>query len=154
MTEATAADLRWMERAIELSERCPPSGRAYSVGAIIVGADGRELASGYSREGDPRVHAEERALGKLAGGDRRLAAATIYSTLEPCSQRRSGPRTCTELIIAAGVRRVVIAWREPGLFVADCQGCELLATAGVSVIELANLASRARAVNAHLGFSQ
>jgi diaminohydroxyphosphoribosylaminopyrimidine deaminase/5-amino-6-(5-phosphoribosylamino)uracil reductase len=58
------------------------------------------------------------------------------------------------LIIAAGVRRVVIAWREPGLFVADCQGCELLATAGVSVIELANLASRARAVNAHLGFSQ
>ena len=36
------------------------------------------------------------------------------------------PRTCTQLIIASGIGRVVIAWREPSLFVADCQGYELL----------------------------
>jgi len=150
MTEPSAADRQWMERAIELSRRSPPSETAYSVGAVIVGADGQELASGYSREHDPKVHAEESALGKLAAGDPRLPAATIYSTLEPCSQRRSRPRSCTELILAAGIGRVVIAWREPGLLVADCQGCELLTEAGVTVVELPELAGRARAVNAHL----
>ena len=92
------------------------------------------MSRGFSREGgDPLVHAEESALGKLAAGDPRLAGATIYSTLEPCSQRKSRPRTCTQLIIAAGLRRVVIAWREPALFVADAQGYELLAAAGLEV---------------------
>ena len=109
-------DERWMRVAVELAWLCPPSETAYSVGAVIVGADGTEVSRGYSREGgDPIVHAEESALGKLAAGDPRLAGATIYSTLEPCSQRKSRPRTCTQLIIASGIRRVVIAWREPAL---------------------------------------
>ena len=112
---------------------------------------GHELSRGFSREGgDPVVHAEESALGKLAAGDPRLAGATIYSTLEPCSQRKSRPRTCTQLIIAAGLRRVVIAWREPALFVADCQGYELLAEAGLDVAELPALAAQAAAPNRHL----
>jgi pyrimidine deaminase RibD-like protein len=105
-----------MRLAVELAWLCPPSATAYSVGAVIVGADGNEVSRGYSREGgDPLAHAEESALGKLAAGDPRLAGATIYSTLEPCSRRKSRPRTCTQLIIASGIRRVVIAWREPRL---------------------------------------
>jgi pyrimidine deaminase RibD-like protein len=163
-------DRRWMELAIELAWQCPPSQGAYSVGAVIVGADGAELARGFSREGDdPQAHAEEAALGKLVPGDPRLADATIYSTLEPCSWRRSRLRTCTELILATrtavaagprqvaaasggpGVGRVVIAWREPSLFVADCEGAELLARAGVEVVELPGLASLAKAPNHHLG---
>lgn len=148
--ELAAADRRWMELAIELSRRCPPSDRAYSVGAVLVGSDGTELARGHSRENDPCVHAEESALGKLPEPGPSLAAATIYSTLEPCSARASRPRSCTELILAAGIGRVVIAWREPALFVADCRGCELLADAGVAVVELAEMAHLARAVNAHL----
>src|SRR5689334_4206332 len=109
-----------MRLAVSLAEQCPPSDTAFSVGAVIVDADGVELARGFSREGgDPIAHAEEAALGKLAPGDPRLAGATIYSTLEPCSHRTSRPQSCTELIIAAGLRRVVIAWREPALFVAD-----------------------------------
>ena len=157
-----------MELAIELAWQCPPSEGAYSVGAVIVGADGAEVARGFSREGgDPHVHAEEAALGKLAGGDPRLAGATVYSTLEPCSWRKSRPRSCTELILATlsagaepdevpaspgsmGVARVVIAWREPSLFVADCQGAELLTRAGVQVVELPGLASRAKEPNLHL----
>ncbi len=104
-----------MALAIELAGRCPPSDSAFSVGAVVIDAAGHELARGFSREGgDPVVHAEESALGKLAPGGPRLAGATVYSTLEPCSQRKSRPRTCSELIIAAGVARVVIAWREPG----------------------------------------
>ena len=147
---AVPADERWMLRAIDLSMACPPAAGAYSVGAVIVDARGVEIASGYSREADPVVHAEEAALAKLVAGDRRLAGATLYSTLEPCSVRRSRPATCTQLIIEAGLARVVIAWREPNLFVADCQGYELLTAAGVRVVELPTLARRARAVNAHL----
>jgi pyrimidine deaminase RibD-like protein len=144
-------DERWMRLAIELAWQCPPSATAFSVGAVIVSAGGEEISRGFSREGgDPVVHAEESALGKLAADDPRLAGATIYSTLEPCSQRKSRPRTCTELIIAAGLGRVVIGWREPALFVADCQGVELLAEAGLEVAELPALAALAAAPNGHL----
>lgn len=81
---ATQADRAWMRQAIDLSKLCPPAASAYSVGAIIVGSDG---------ETDAHVHAEESALAKLAG-DVPLTEATVYSTLEPCSLRRSRPRTC------------------------------------------------------------
>jgi len=144
-------DAGWMRVAVSLARECPPSETAFSVGAVIVGADGAELARGFSRAGgDPAVHAEEAALGKLADGDPRLAGAAIYSTLEPCTARRSRPRTCTELIIAAGLARVVIAWREPALFVADCQGVELLTAAGIAVTELPQFAADAAAPNRHL----
>jgi diaminohydroxyphosphoribosylaminopyrimidine deaminase / 5-amino-6-(5-phosphoribosylamino)uracil reductase len=144
-------DERWMTLAVQLAWLCPPSDTAYSVGAVIVGADGTELSRGFSREnGDPHVHAEESALGKLGADDPRLRGATIYSTLEPCSRRKSRPRSCTQLIIAAGLARVVIAWREPSLFVADCQGVELLEQAGLSVVELPGFAERAAAPNRHL----
>ncbi len=151
-------DARWMRLAVELAWLCPPSATAYSVGAVIVAADGTELSRGFSRENDPVVHAEESALGKLTPGDPgdpgdpRLPGATIYSTLEPCSQRKSRPRSCTELIIASGIRRVVIAWREPDLFVADCQGYELLEQAGLEVTELAAFSEQAAAPNRHLKF--
>jgi pyrimidine deaminase RibD-like protein len=140
-----------MRLAVSLARRCPPSDTAFSVGAVIVDAEGAELSRGFSREGgDPVVHAEEAALAKLSPGEARLAGATIYSTLEPCSQRMSRPRTCTELIIAAGLRRVVIAWREPALFVADAQGYELLSRAGLTVTELPAFAADAIAPNRHL----
>ncbi len=150
MSSDAADDRRWMERAVQLARLSPPAIWAYSFGAVLVDAAGREIAAGYSRETDPHVHAEEAALAKVAPGDPRLLGATLYSTLEPCSRRRSRPHTCTELIIAAGVPRVVLAWREPPLFVADCQGFELLTGAGVTVLELPELAAAARAVNAHL----
>jgi diaminohydroxyphosphoribosylaminopyrimidine deaminase/5-amino-6-(5-phosphoribosylamino)uracil reductase len=142
-------DRAWLEQAIDLSRSCPPSATAFSVGAIIVSADSEVLATGYSRETDPHDHAEEVAISKLSTNDPRLAGATIYSTLEPCSKRASRPRTCTELIITAGITRVVLAWREPSLFV-DCEGIELLTAAGLEVAEYPDLADAIRQVNAHL----
>lgn len=176
----TGDDARWMELAISLAWKAPPAAHAYSVGAVIVGADGQELSRGFSREGgDPHAHAEESALAKLVSADGQpagplsraapasktalLSGATLYSTLEPCSQRKSRSRSCTQLILAtrsaadtgragdAGIRRVVVAWREPSLFVADCQGVELLERAGVEVAELGELAGLAKAPNRHLG---
>lgn len=144
------ADHRWMNLAIELSRNCPVVDRAYAVGAVVVGADGEELSRGWSRETDDTVHAEESALAKLPANDPRLVGATIYSTLEPCSQRKSRPRACAQLILDRPIERIVIAWREPSLFVADCQGVELLEAAGRSVVELPELAEAAKAVNAHL----
>jgi diaminohydroxyphosphoribosylaminopyrimidine deaminase/5-amino-6-(5-phosphoribosylamino)uracil reductase len=148
--DGSSADRSFMLRAVELSRLCPPSEHAFSVGAVVVGADGTVLSEGYSREDDPLVHAEESALAKLPAGDPRLRTATVYSSLEPCSRRASRPHPCAELILAAGVARVVIAWREPDLFVTGCEGVDLLRAAGVEVVELPELAEQARAVNRHL----
>ena len=88
-------------------------------------SQGAYSVGAVSRENDPHVHAEEAALAKLPGKDPRL-------------------------ILHAGIGRVVIAWREPSLFVADCQGTELLQAAGVAVIERPGFAERAMAMNSHL----
>jgi pyrimidine deaminase RibD-like protein len=142
------ADLRWLREAIELSRRCPPSASAFSVGAVLVSDAGQVIATGHSRERDPKDHAEEVALARAAGGPL-LTGATLYSSLEPCLARASRPRSCVELIIDAAIGRVVIAWLEPPLFVAGGGG-GALREAGVTVIEIPWLAELARSVNAHL----
>jgi pyrimidine deaminase RibD-like protein len=135
--------------AIALAEHALPSAYAFSVGALIVDAHSTRLAEGYTHQGDPRDHAEEVALAGLGPGWRAPAGATLYSSLEPCSVRASRPTSCTDLILAAGIRRVVFAWREPELFVHG-EGAEKLRAAGVEVVELAELADAARDVNLHL----
>jgi riboflavin biosynthesis pyrimidine reductase/pyrimidine deaminase RibD-like protein len=148
-------DLRLLSLAIELSRSCPPATGAYSVGALVTGADGRVVSTGYSREplsglGDPdKNHAEEVALAKLGPTDPRLKSATLYTSLEPCSPRASRPLSCTDHILAAGIRRVVLALREPALL-AVCDGADRLRAAGVEVVELPELAHSVRAVNDHL----
>jgi riboflavin-specific deaminase-like protein len=142
-------DKHWLARAVELSTHCPPSATAFAVGAVIVDAGGNELARGYSRESGGTEHAEEAALAKLDPADPRLATATIYSSLEPCGRRASRPRTCTQLILAAGIPRVVFALREPPTFV-DGEGAARLRAAGVEVVELPELADAVRAVNRDL----
>ena len=146
-------DHRFLRWAVELSRLCPPSATAFSVGAVIVAEDGEVLATGFSREQEDHDHAEEVALRKLAGGklgpDPRLRHATIYSSLVPCGARASRPLTCVQHIVAAGIPRVVFAWREPRLFT-DGEGAEQLRAAGVAVTEIPGLAGPARAINAHL----
>ena len=145
----SGADRRWLSAAIELSRRCPPTDTAYAVGAIVVDRDGAELARGYSRDSDPRIHAEESALARLAGRGVDLTGATIYSSMEPCSVRKLRRLSCTGLILAAGIRQVVFALREPPIFVI-CRGAELLRDSGVEVIEIADLDHLVLDVNVHL----
>jgi diaminohydroxyphosphoribosylaminopyrimidine deaminase/5-amino-6-(5-phosphoribosylamino)uracil reductase len=140
-------DSDWLERAIALSEAAPPSATAFAVGCVIVDRAGNVLATGYSRELGEHWHAEEVALEKAAGLS--LTDATLYSSLEPCSVRKSRPLSCTQLILDAGIPRVVFALREPPTFV-DCCGAELLAAAGVEVIELPDYAAAVRAINRDL----
>ncbi len=148
---AAPADRYWLEVACELAGLCPPSETAFSVGAVVVAADGSELARGYSREGgDPVVHAEEAALAKTDPSDARLAGATVYSSLEPCARRASRPAPCARLILDAGVRRVVTAWREPDTFVAGADGSGVLAARGAAVVVLPEYEEAAKAPNRHL----
>jgi diaminohydroxyphosphoribosylaminopyrimidine deaminase/5-amino-6-(5-phosphoribosylamino)uracil reductase len=123
MSGVTEGDRRWLSAAIELSRLAPPTPTNYAVGAVVVDHDGR------------------------AGLD--LSRATVYSSLEPCTARKSRPGTCADLILAAGVRRVVIALREPLIFV-DCHGVENLRAGGAEVIEIPDLGQIVRQINAHV----
>ncbi|CAM5432956.1 dihydrofolate reductase family protein [Streptomyces griseorubiginosus] len=146
-----AADHHWLALACRLAAQCPPSRTAFSVGAVVVAADGTELARGHSREsGDPVVHAEEAALAKIASDDPRLPSATVYTSLEPCTHRASRPAPCARLILDAGVRRVVTAWREPDTFVTGADGTGLLTGQGVDVVVLTDHEDEAKAPNRHL----
>jgi diaminohydroxyphosphoribosylaminopyrimidine deaminase / 5-amino-6-(5-phosphoribosylamino)uracil reductase len=102
-------DARWMAAAIALGER--GRGRTApnpNVGCLIV-KEGAVVGRGWTQPGG-RPHAEQMAL-EAAGEEAR--GATLYTTLEPCAhESRRGP-TCADLIVAAGVARVVAAAIDP-----------------------------------------
>jgi pyrimidine deaminase RibD-like protein len=130
----TDADESWLRAAIAEAGHCTPVPTAYCVGAIIVAADGTEVARGYSRETDPLWHAEEVALHR-ARGNPRLLGATLYSSLEPCGTRRSRLVPCADLIAASPIRRVVYALPEPPTLAAG-GGDAAMRTAGIAVVHL------------------
>ena len=149
MIEKEPRDLRLLRDAIALSRIALPSISAYSVGAIIAAQDGLMIADGYSRERGPQSHAEQIAIEKALEAGVDLRDSTLYTSLEPCSVRGSGLRPCAERIIDAGIPRVVFAMREPPIFV-EGHGAEVLAAAGVEVIELPSEAGVVAQINAHL----
>lgn len=116
-----------MARALELARQ----GQALAhpnpaVGAVVVKGD-KIVGEGF-HEYDRRDHAEVVAL-KKAGDKTR--GATIYTNLEPCCHvGRTGP--CTKAIIAAGIRRVVAAMKDPNPVVAG-RGFAELREAGIQV---------------------
>ena len=79
-----------------------------SVGCVIVSNDA-VVGEGATGDGG-RPHAEEIAL---AAARDRVRGATAYVTLEPCNQRSGGSSSCSQLLLAAGVVRVVIACDDP-----------------------------------------
>ena len=130
-----------MDRAFDLAAACPPSAAAFAVGAIACDADMRVLATGYSRETGPHMHAEEVMLARLA-----RAPHTVVCTLEPCLHRASKPTGCAERLVAAGVRRLYYAEAEDHTFTAQ-GGLAHLASHGVELIRLDGFESRFRAAN-------
>src|SRR5256885_13300374 len=118
-------DRKWLNLALELAKKCTPSPTAFCVGAVITDAQGRLISTGYSREIDPKKHAEEIAIDKALKKKSTLANSTIYSSLEPCGERLSGKKTCVQWIIETGINRVVFAEYEPPTFVKG-EGEELL----------------------------
>ena len=98
-----------MRLAIELARaRLGLTGDNPAVGCVIV-KGGAIVGQAATAEGG-RPHAEEQALA-MAGAAAHGAVA--YVTLEPCGARSSGATSCAELLIAAGVARVVVAAADP-----------------------------------------
>lgn len=137
-----------LRQAVELSRMCPRSATAYSVGAVIVTREG-DLFTGYSRETGPSNHAEEEAVAKALAAGANLEGAAIYTSMEPCTHRKSKPVSCTQLIIDNGFARVVFALPEPP-FLAKCEGCTTLRDAGVEAAHLPGLEREVERINAHI----
>lgn len=120
-------DTEYMRLALELAER----GLGWTspnpmVGAVIV-KDGRVIGQGWhARYGD--LHAERSALKNCTESP---AGATLYVTLEPCCHHGRQP-PCTEAILKAGIRRVVVGSGDPNPLVAG-KGIDILRQAGVTV---------------------
>jgi len=129
-----------MHRAIELAwqgwGRVAPNPM---VGAVVL-ADGKTVGEGWHAEFG-RPHAEIVAL-DAAGVKAR--GSTLVVTLEPCTHQGKTP-PCTHAIIAAGIRRVVVALRDPNP--AASGGVEALRREGIEV-EVGVLADEAAAQNA------
>ena len=130
-----------MRRALELAARglysTQPNPR---VGAVLA-RDEEVVGEGWhERAGEP--HAEPIAV--RAAGDR-ARGATAYVTLEPCCHHGRTP-PCVDVLLAAGIRRVVYAVADPNPRV-NGGGAKLLKEAGV-IVQSGLLAADAEALNA------
>jgi diaminohydroxyphosphoribosylaminopyrimidine deaminase/5-amino-6-(5-phosphoribosylamino)uracil reductase len=121
-------DIKFMQRALDLAVRgMGATSPNPMVGAVVV-KRGRIVGEGYHRRaGAP--HAEVVAL-HAAGAEAR--GATLYVTLEPCCHfGRTGP--CVDVIVQAGIRRVVFAQKDPDPRV-NGKGLLALKKAGIVVL--------------------
>ena len=124
-------DILYMRRCLQLA-RCGNGSTSPNpmVGAVIV-SEGRIIGEGYHiRAGEP--HAEVNAVNSVKECDRHLlSSSTIYVSLEPCSHYGKTP-PCCDLIIAKGIKRVVIATTDFNVQV-NGGGIERMRAAGIDV---------------------
>jgi diaminohydroxyphosphoribosylaminopyrimidine deaminase / 5-amino-6-(5-phosphoribosylamino)uracil reductase len=134
-------DLRMMRAAVALARR--GLGTVWpnpAVGCTIVNR-GRVVGRGWTQQGG-RPHGETEALSRAGEAAR---GATAYVSLEPCCHWGRTP-PCTDALIAAGIRRVVVALEDPDPRVAG-EGVRRLRAAGLDV-ETGLCAAEAAEINA------
>jgi len=122
------SDAAWMKNAVRLGE----AARGHTapnpnVGCVIVLGD-KIVGQGATAPGG-RPHAEAVSL-ELAG--KKAKGATLYTTLEPCAHASERGPTCSALIPAAGIARVVIGIKDPDPRTAG-DGIKMLKKAGIEV---------------------
>lgn len=134
-------DEQFMRQALDLARQgialASPNPR---VGAVVVDSSGQIAGTGFHTYEGVK-HAEslalERAGNKARGG-------TLYLNLEPCChQGRTGP--CTDVVIASGIKRVVVAMTDPNPQVCG-RGVQKLRVAGITV-EIGLMQAEARKLN-------
>ncbi|MCM3077808.1 bifunctional diaminohydroxyphosphoribosylaminopyrimidine deaminase/5-amino-6-(5-phosphoribosylamino)uracil reductase RibD [Brevibacillus invocatus] len=121
-------DIDYMSMAIDLAKSAKGQTSPNPlVGAIVV-KNGTIVGMGaHLRAGEP--HAEIHAL-KMAGNQ--AVGSTLYVSLEPCSHHGKTP-PCTDAILSSGVRKVVVATKDPNPLVAG-SGVDKLKEAGLEVV--------------------
>lgn len=129
MTPNAEFDRHMMDIALRMARRgLGTTAPNPSVGAIVVDEAARELiAVGWTQPGG-RPHAEKEAL-RRAGA--RARGRTMYLTLEPCAHTGRLP-TCSDAMVAAGLKRVVCAIPDPNPIVSG-RGFSQLSDAGILV---------------------
>ena len=146
-----SVDIAYMNMAIHMSHKCPPVNDRYSVGAIIRFSN-EEIETGFSREqiedddGNiiTGIHAEEACILKCRRSNMDLRGATLYTTMEPCQPRRSGQKSCAQLIYDTGIfgiRKVVIGVKEPRN-ITYCCGIQLLLKGDIKVYYIPGIEKR------------
>jgi diaminohydroxyphosphoribosylaminopyrimidine deaminase / 5-amino-6-(5-phosphoribosylamino)uracil reductase len=143
MAIGTDTDKAHLSRAIELAGRGERSVKPNPVVGAVVARDGEILGEGW-HEQFGGAHAEVNAI--EACGLEDLGDATLYVSLEPCCHEGKTP-PCTDAILQAGIRRVVVASDDPTEKAAG-RGLGILRDEGVEVV-LADgeLAATARLLN-------
>jgi len=116
-----------MRRALQLAERGRGATRPNPIVGAVVVKDGRIVGEGWHRAAGTD-HAEVVALRAAAAKAR---GATLYVTLEPCAHVGRTP-PCVDAILAAGIRRCVVAMRDPHRIV-NGRGLRRLRAGGVRV---------------------
>ena len=121
----------WMQRCLELAQQAAGTAAPNPfVGAVLVQQD-RVLAEGWHQAAGG-AHAEVACL--RAFGDGPIPAdAVLYVNLEPCSHHGRTP-PCADLLIARGVKHVVVGQRDPFPLVAG-RGIQRLKDAGIRITE-------------------
>lgn len=102
------------------------------VGAVLVDEGLRQLGAGFhQRFGGPHAEVEAITDAIRRRHRKKLASATLFVTLEPCCHFGKTP-PCTQAILEAGIRRVVIGRLDPSPH-ANGKGIDALRAAGVEV---------------------
>jgi diaminohydroxyphosphoribosylaminopyrimidine deaminase / 5-amino-6-(5-phosphoribosylamino)uracil reductase len=143
MSICTDTDKAHLARAIELAQRGAGAVRPNPVVGAVVARDGEILGEGWHREFGA-AHAEVNAI--EACGLEDLGGATLYVSLEPCCHEGNTP-PCTDAILQAGIRRIVVASDDPSEK-ASGRGLGILRDEGVEVLVAdGELAAGARLLN-------
>ncbi|CAK7264857.1 hypothetical protein SEPCBS119000_001217 [Sporothrix epigloea] len=158
----------YMCKALDLARQSPPKPSNFRVGALVVDvATDTVLATGYTLELPGNTHAEQCCFQKLAEqygvNEDELALLpeaklprqlALYTTMEPCSVRLSGNLPCVQRILrlvaaeSSVTRRVTVysGIMEPGTFVSENTGRQILEAAGIQFVHVPSLEEEILAV--------
>ena len=121
-----------MAHAIEVAERGRGRVRPNPLVGCVLVKDGKVIAEGW-HDHLGGLHAEQMAIHDAEENGHSPNGSTAYVTLEPCNHHGRTP-PCTESLMWAGIKEVVIAHRDPNPTVRG-DGIKVLKNEGIVVRE-------------------